>query len=79
MSEMANPAGSPVGGSGLTGVTGNRARRRAETGTVAAMTGIAQSAPPAISATALRSSFWTPISAQSSAPVSTASRRTSAT
>ena len=37
-----NPVVSPVGGSGLTGVTGNSANRMAEIGIVTTMTGIAQ-------------------------------------
>jgi hypothetical protein len=76
---MANPTGSPVGGSGLSGVTGKIASRKTETGTVTAMTGIAHRAPPAISPMAARSSRRTPIDAQSSAPVSTTSSRTNAT
>ena len=74
-----NPEVSPAGGSGLSGVTVNNACRMAAIGMVTAMTGIAHSAPDAISENAARSSRRTPISAQLSADVSMTSRRMSAT
>ena len=46
-SDSANPIGLPVGGRGLTGVTGKIASKMLETTSVTTITGIAQSAPPA--------------------------------
>ena len=65
--------------SGLTGWTGKTWSSTAETTAVTAMTGTAHSAPRPISTTALPPSGPTPIVCQSRAPVSTTSRRTSAT
>ena len=74
------PDGSPVGGSGLTGVTGKmRSRTPRDDGRHDDDRDRPQRAAGPSRRTAGRSSRRTPIARQSRAPVSTTSRRTSAT